>query len=62
MAAVIVELELASNDHDESKEAARHDGEPVKLPSEPPLVDVVVGRHEEGFPRSCDENLLEEDF
>ena len=62
MAAVVVELELASNDDEEGEETSGDDRIPIQLPPEPPLVDVVICRDEEGLPGTCDKDLLKEDL
>ena len=62
MATVIVELEFASDNDEEGKEAAGDDGISVQLPTKPPLVDIVVCRDKKCLPWPSDENLLEEDL
>ena len=62
VATVIVELEFASHNDEEGKEAAGDDGISVQLPSKPPFVDVIICRDKECLPWPSDKDLLKEDL
>ena len=60
--AVVIQLESAAHYDQQGRQGPGRDGVPVQLPAEPPLVDIVVSRHEERLPGPRDEELLEEDL
>ena len=60
--AVIVELETASHHHQEAGQTSHCYGVSVQLPAEPPLVNIIVCRHEQRLPGPSDEQFLEENL